>query len=339
MKKVVGVISGGRSAEHEVSVVSGRAVCENMDKEKFLVKEIFIDKKGRWFVESKEASVEKALEGVDIAFPVLHGTFGEDGKIQGLFEMLDLPFVGCGVAESVLGMDKEFSKIIWKQHSLPVVNFVSIQKNEWESDWEDIKQTQLDLAKNLRLPVFVKPANLGSSIGISKVKGKDDIERAIDFAFQFGGKVLVEEAVDEAREIEVSVLGNNSTKVSICGEIIPSKEFYDYEAKYKDETSILKIPAPIDEGLEKRIQETAVNAFKQLGLYGLARIDFLLVGKTNRFYINEVNTMPGFTPISMYPKLWQASGIAFKDLLSRLVELGFEKYNEKSEYRVDYGNH
>jgi D-alanine-D-alanine ligase len=335
MKKVVGVIYGGRSAEHDVSILSGKSVLENLDREKFEIKEIFIDKEGSWQLDKKPVSAEESLKGVDIAFPILHGTFGEDGTIQGLFEMLGIPFVGCGVLESALGMDKEFSKIIWSRNKIPVVNFVAIQKRHWTGPVEDERWNALDAAKNLKFPVFVKPASLGSSVGIRKVKDKSQLESAIDHAFEFGAKVIVEEGVEDAREIEISIIGNNEIEASVCGEIVPANEFYDYAAKYHDENSELKIPASIDEKTANRISETAKNAYKSLGLYGLARADFLLNSKENKFYLSEVNTMPGFTSISMYPKLWEVSGLSYKNLLTKLIDLGFVKHQEKLKYRLD----
>lgn len=334
MKKTVAVIYGGRSAEHEVSLVSGKSIAKNLDKQKFEVKEIKIEKNGDWISDRKKITVETALENIDIAFPVLHGTYGEDGKIQGLFEMFNLPFVGCGVTESALGMDKEFSKTIWYSWGLPVVKFQTIHKKDWQSINSDIKATQIDLIKNLKLPIFVKPACLGSSVGITKVKNTIGIEDAVNLAFEFGDKVIVEESIEKAREIEVSVIGNSDIEASICGEIKPKKEFYDYEAKYEDEETELFIPARIDQKLASQIRHTAINAYEQLGLYGLSRVDFLLSQTTGKFYISEVNTMPGFTPISMFPKLWESSGLSYTNLITKLVNLGFDKYNEKLSYKV-----
>lgn len=330
MRKTLAVIYGGRSAEHEVSKISGKSVAENLDKEKFVAKEVFIDKKGKWFVNGQPVGVEEALGSVDIAFPVMHGTYGEDGKIQGLFDMLNLPFAGPGVTESAVGMDKEFSKIIWEKHQLPTTKFISIKRFEWQ----DNKVKQIEASSKFNLPIFVKPAVLGSSIGITKVKNLADLEKAVEFAFQYGEKILVEQAVPEAREIEVSLLGNDKVEVSVAGEIIPANEFYDYNAKYENENSKLLIPAPLNEQLMQQIQQTAVRAYKVLGLYGFARADFLLNKNTNQFFISEVNTIPGFTPISMFPKLWEHSGLSYKELLTKLVDLAIAKYNEKSKYKV-----
>lgn len=330
MKKLVAVIYGGRSAEHEVSLVSGKSVAEKLDREEFEVKEIIIEKNGDWLEGGTKISAEKALEKTDIVFPVLHGTYGEDGKIQGLFEMLNIPFVGCGVAESVLGMDKEFSKTIWRASRLPVVNFVAFKEISWQRN----KTELLDKINQLKLPWFVKPANLGSSVGITKVKNESDLRNAVELAFKYGDKVLVEEAVKDAREIEVSLLGNKEVEVSICGEVEPGNEFYDYNAKYGNENSKLFIPAKLEPKLMKEIQEAAKKAYLALGLYGYARVDLLLSKTTNEFFLSEVNTIPGFTPISMFPKLWVESGLSYRQLLTKLVDLGFEQYNEKSRYKI-----
>ncbi len=330
MKKTIAVIYGGRSAEHEVSKISGKNVAENLDREKFNVKEIFIDKKGDWYVNNKRTSPIQALEEVSVAFPVLHGTYGEDGKLQGLFEILDVPFAGCGVTESALGMDKEFSKIIWKHYGLPVVKFTAFSKEVWQTEREKI---QKEIAQ-LKLPLFIKPANLGSSVGITKVKKQSELEEALELAFNFGDKVVVEESVEKAREIEVSVLGNEKVKVSVCGEIVPDREFYDYESKYdENSTTKLLIPAPIPQDLSEKITQVAKESYVELGLYGFARVDLLLDSSEN-FFVSEINTIPGFTNISMFPKLWEQTGLNYKDLLTKLVDLAVEKYNEKLKYKV-----
>ncbi len=330
MKKTIAVIYGGRSAEHEVSLVSGKSIVEKLNRERFEIREIIIEKNGDWLVAGNKIPVERALEEIDIAFPVLHGTYGEDGKIQGLFEMLNIPFVGCGVVESVLGMDKEFSKIIWRASDIPVVNFVAFKETSWQRNKADF----LKKINQLELPWFVKPANLGSSVGITKVKSEADLENAVKFAFEYGEKVLVEESVKNAREIEVSLLGNKDVEVSICGEVVPANEFYDYNAKYENENSKLFIPAKLETNLMKEIQEAAKDAYKTLGLYGYARVDLLLNKETNKFFVSEANTIPGFTAISMFPKLWAESGLSYTELLTKLVDFGFEQYNEKSRYKI-----
>lgn len=330
MRKTVAIIYGGRSAEHKISKISGKSIAANLDKEKFTPREILIDKKGKWFVGNKEVTVVEALKNVDIAFPVMHGTFGEDGKIQGLFEMLNLPFVGCGVTESVEGMDKEISKTIWKEKGLQVTKFFCLKKHDWGTE----KDKQVEIVSKLKLPFFVKPAVLGSSIGIIKVKKLDELEKAIKQAFEYGEKILVEEGVEPNRDVQVSLIGNDKVEVSTVGEIIPANEFYDYNAKYENENSKLVIPAPLDSTLAIKIQNTAIKAYQILGLHGFARADFLLKKNTDDFFISEVNTIPGFTPISMYPKLWEHDGVGYQDLITRLIELGFEKYKEKLNYKV-----
>lgn len=330
MQTKVAVIYGGRSAEHEVSVISGKSIAKNLDRKKFKVTEIFIDKKGFWFKNGKKQTAEECLKNTHVAFPVLHGTYGEDGTIQGLFEMLNIPYVGCAVAQSVIGMDKAFSKTIWKEHGLPVVKFKSITKPDWQKN----KNIILKEISHLKFPLFIKPANLGSSVGIAKVKSRIDLEKAIKIAFGYGYKIIIEEGVKDAREIEVSLLGNDKVISTVCGEIIPANEFYDYDAKYNNPNSKAIIPAKIDQKTSSQIKKTAEAAYKALSLHGLARADFLLSRKTGRFVISEVNTMPGFTPISMFPKLWQASGLPYQKLLTKLVELAEEKFREKSKYKI-----
>ncbi len=330
MPKTVAVIFGGKSAEHEVSVISGKSVAKNLDPKKFKVRQIFIDKKAIWHKNGKKQTAESCLKGADVAFPVLHGNYGEDGTIQGLFEMLNVPYVGCGVTQSVLGMDKEFSKIIWQQNSLPVCKFKAVTKG----DWLKSKRPLVKEILKLKFPLFVKPANLGSSVGITKVKTPKDLEKAIRLAFSYGYKIIVEEGVVDAREIEVSVLGADTIISSICGEIIPANEFYDYEAKYSDVGSKLLIPAPIDRKTASQIKKTAEEAYKLLNLDSLARADFLLSKKSGKFVINEVNTMPGFTPISMYPKLWEASGLPYQKLLTKLISIAEQNFRQKSGWKI-----
>lgn len=330
MTKTIAVIYGGKSAEHEVSIISGKSIAKNLDPKKFKVTEILIDKNGVWNKNGKSQIAEACLAKVDIAFPVLHGNYGEDGTIQGLFEMLAIPYVGCSVTQSTLGMDKEFQKIIWKQIGLPVVKFIAVTKSNWQKN----KKLIIKEILALKFPLFVKPANLGSSVGITKVKDKKDLEKAITLAFSYGNKVLVEEAVKDAREIEVSVLGNDLVTSSVCGEIIPANEFYDYDSKYSDIGSKLIIPAPIDKKTASQIKKVAEEAYRALNLDSLARADFLLSKKTGKFVINEVNTMPGFTPISMYPKLWEAAGLPYQRLLTKLVEIAEQNFRQKSRWKI-----
>lgn len=330
MQKTIAVIFGGKSAEHEVSIISGKSIVKNLDPKKYKIRKIFIDKKGFWFKNGKKHTAEECLKNIDVAFPILHGTYGEDGTIQGLFEILNIPYVGCGVTQSALGMDKEFSKTIWSEKGLPVVKFKTVIKPDWQKN----KNLILKEITRLKFPSFVKPANLGSSVGIKKVKTKKELEKAIKNAFIYGDKVIVEEAVNNAREIEVSLLGNDNVTSSICGEIIPANEFYDYDAKYNNPNSKAIIPAKIGKKTSSQIKKTAEDAYKALNLYGLARADFLLSEKTGEFVISEVNTMPGFTQISMFPKLWEASGVPYQKLLTKLVDLAEEKFREKSRYKI-----
>lgn len=328
----VAVIFGGRSGEHEVSILSATSIIKNIDKSKYELKEVFIDKKGGWFVSKSKSSISDSLNDVDIALPVLHGPYGEDGTIQGLFEMMGLPYVGAGVVASSAGMDKSISKAVFESHDLPVVEYLVVQMVEWDKSRIRIK----DQIKKIGFPNFVKPANLGSSVGISKVKSGLELEKAVENAFQYDNKILVEKSVINAREIEVSVLGNEDPKASVCGEIIPSREFYSYEAKYIDEKSKLLIPAQLSQQVSKQIQDLAIRAFKVLGCDGMGRVDFLLEKESNKVFVSEINTIPGFTKISMYPKLWEATGLPFRRLIDKLINLGFDRFNKRRILKVDY---
>jgi D-alanine-D-alanine ligase len=390
MKKLrVGILFGGRSGEHEVSLLSAASVLKAIDKNKFDVLPIGITKEGRWLTSSE---AERLLEGkpieearhlragdpeatpgaavlakgeavvvppepihrekgmvpfqtaplarraadrainVDIIFPVLHGTFGEDGTIQGLLELAEIPYVGAGVLGSAAGMDKDVMKALFRNAGLPIVKHVTILRGDWEAE---PKKTEKLVEKKLRYPVFVKPANLGSSVGISKAHSRKELGPAIYEAAKFDRKIVIEEAVggkkNKAREIECSVLGNDRPQASVPGEIVPGKEFYDYTAKYLDEGSQLIIPAKLSETETKKVQELAIKAFQAVDCAGLARVDFLMDPKTRKLFVNEINTMPGFTAISMYPKLWAASGLAYPDLIEKLIQLGFERHQEKKK--------
>ena len=363
MKKPrVGVLFGGRSAEHEVSLVSAASVLRGLDSKKFEVIPIGITKEGRWVlprqlssgdpthaqlrraltdgqavslpaepgagaVSRREAEPHAPLQ-FDVIFPVLHGTFGEDGTVQGLLELADIPYVGAGVLGSALGMDKEVQKRLFLQAKLPVGKFVSVLRREWEA----ARAAVLQRARGVRLPVFVKPANLGSSVGITKVKRAGELEAAIEHAFEFDRKVLVEQGI-AGREIEVSVLGNDEPRASVPGEVIPAREFYDYTAKYLEDSTRFLVPAKLKPAQMRRFQELAVAAFRALDCAGMARVDFLLERRSGRIYLNEVNTIPGFTAISMYPKLWEASGLPYAKLLERLIELALERHREKLRTR------
>ncbi len=394
MKKLrVGILFGGRSGEHEVSLLSAASLFNAIDKKKYEVVPIGITKDGHWVT---AADAERLLRGqssstqqsalragdpeatagaavlmageavvvppephhrsagsltpfqtdaalqtrrasdrainVDIIFPVLHGTFGEDGTIQGLLELADLPYVGAGVLGSAAGMDKDVMKSLFRAAGLPIVKHVTILRSEWElSSKKVVKLVQ----GKLRYPVFVKPANLGSSVGISKAHDRAELGPAIEEAARFDRKIVIEEGVggkkQKAREIECSVLGNDQPEASLPGEIIPVKEFYDYKAKYLEEGSELVIPAKLNRTETKTIQSLAISAFKAVDCSGLSRVDFLMDPKTRRIFLNEINTMPGFTSISMYPKLWAASGLAYPDLIARLIELGLERHADKKK--------
>jgi len=392
MKKLrVGILFGGRSGEHEVSLLSAASVFSAIDKGKFEVVPIGITKEGRWLT---AADAERLLQGkgfgqsaskahlragdpeatpgaavlargeavmvppepqrqpgsltpfqteaglarrvsdrainVDIIFPVLHGTFGEDGTIQGLLELADIPYVGAGVLGSAAGMDKDVMKSLFLATGLPIVKHVTVLRSAWESE---PKKAQKLVESKLKYPVFVKPANLGSSVGISKAHDRKELGPAIEEAAKFDRKIVIEQGVggsqQKAREIECSVLGNDKPEASVPGEIVPGKEFYDYTAKYVDEGSQLIIPAKLSKTETKRVQHLAISAFKAVDCSGLARVDFLMDPKNRKIYLNEINTMPGFTAISMYPKLWAASGLAYPHLIERLIQLGQERHQEK----------
>jgi D-alanine-D-alanine ligase len=387
----VGVLFGGRSGEHEVSLLSAASILKAIDRKKFEVVPIGINKSGHWLTSSAAqgllegsapdpppiANAPKKLragdpaatsaarvlaegqptllapapaettamnsdaalggQSLDVVFPVLHGTFGEDGTIQGLFELAGIAYVGSGVLGSSAGMDKDVMKRLFQQARLPIVKHVTILRADWE---KQPRKAIGQVEAALKYPVFVKPANLGSSVGISKAHDRGELGPALDEAAKYDRKLVIEQGVGgarrggasaKARELEVGVLGNDDPKASVVGEIIPGKEFYDYEAKYLSEGSIPVIPARLTKAETKQIREMAVAAFKACDLSGLARVDFLMEpdGK-KRIYLNEVNTMPGFTSISMYPKLWEASGVAYKDLITRLIELALERQAEKA---------
>lgn len=359
------MIFGGRSAEHEVSLVSAASVIQALDKEKYEIVPIGITPEGRWLssedavrllkekaaidhlpehvllpdprkkglVPVGDAAHLNAAKAVDVFFPVLHGTYGEDGTIQGLFELADIPYVGAGVLGSALGMDKVVQKQLLRQAKVPVVPDVWFFYDDYTSS---PKKWIGRIERELRYPCFVKPPNLGSSIGISKAHDRDELRQAIDLAGEFDRKVLVERGVRKAREIECSVLGNQNPTASVVGEIIPSNEFYDYDAKYVDGKSRAIVPAKLPKAAVKRIQRCAVEAFQVLNCEGMARADFLVTGNGSKFYLNEINTIPGFTSISMYPKLWKASGLPYPALLDRLIQLAIERHVAKSKLKTRY---
>jgi len=343
-KTKVGLIFGGRSAEHEVSLVSAAAVYSNLDPLKYQVMSIFIRKEGQWeIVESpllanREPVGRRTLSFLpwgnpgfdgapppDIYFPVLHGPYGEDGTIQGLLEMADVPYVGAGVLASAIGMDKALSKALFESKGLPVVAHRVLLEPDWARERRSLAER---IRKELPFPVFVKPSNLGSSVGITKVKSPGDLEAAIDLAFGYDRKVIVEEGI-QGREFECSVLGNDRPAASLPGEVIPCREFYDYRDKYIEGKTGFVIPAKLSEALVSEIQGLSVSAFKVIDGAGMARVDFFYADDPGKLYLNEINTVPGFTEISMYPRLWEASGLPFPALVDRLIELGFERHERK----------
>ncbi|OGD14311.1 MAG: D-alanine--D-alanine ligase A [Candidatus Aminicenantes bacterium RBG_16_63_14] len=344
-KKIsIALIFGGRSAEHEISLISAAAVHKNLDKDKFEVRSIYITRDGRWkSVEAPSMDVETVEQGrafsflpweagspgpglgADIYFPILHGPYGEDGTIQGLLEMAGVPYVGAGVAGSALGMDKALAKSVLRDHGLPVVPCLVIRETEWEDNAAKLLRR---VRRSLPLPLFVKPSNLGSSVGITKVGDYGDVPAALAAAFRYDATALVEKGI-AGRELELSVLGNETPEASLPGEVIPFREFYDYNDKYIDGKTTFVIPAKLGPRTLAKIRTLAVAAFKALACSGMARVDFFLEKGTNRLYVSEINTIPGFTDISMYPKLWAASGLPFPRLLERLVELGFERHRNR----------
>ena len=396
MKKLrIGILFGGRSGEHEVSLLSAASVLQAIDQKKYDVHLIGITRDGRWLTASDAAhllpssnaktqhlragdpestpgaallqsgqevmvapvpaqaehtgsslatlrdSAERSLN-VDVIFPVLHGTFGEDGTVQGLFELADIAYVGSGVLGSAAGMDKDVMKRLFAAAKLPIPKHVTLLRREWQ---KNPRREITGVEASLRYPMFVKPANLGSSVGISKAHDRSELHTAIDLAATFDRKIVIEQSIGgkrgKARELEVAVLGNDSPKASVVGEVVPCKEFYDYEAKYLSECSDLIIPAKITRTETKRVQQMAIDAFRACDCAGMARVDFLMEpGKPSsdrprKIFLNEVNTLPGFTAISMYPKLWQASGLSYSQLIDRLIELALERHAEKKNTRYD----
>ncbi len=340
----IALLFGGRSAEHEVSLVSAASIYKNLNPQKFEIRSIYINKEGNWrsvpspllpFAELSDgcffsfipwASGEDTQDvKADIYFPVLHGPFGEDGTIQGFFEMADVPYVGATVLASAACMDKATAKILFQAKNLPLAKYAVFLEEEW------LLQTEATLKRiqeEFFLPLFVKPANMGSSVGISQVKDYEDLGKALTEAFLYDKKILVEEAI-QGREIECSVLGNDKPKASLPGEVIPHREFYDYQDKYIDGKTTFGIPADLSENITKKIQDLSIKAFKAVDCSGMARVDFFLQDKTSTIYLNEINTIPGFTEISMYPKLWEVSNLPFPDLLEKLIDLGLEKHRTK----------
>lgn len=364
----IGLIFGGRSGEHDVSLASATSVMANLDKDTYEVVPIGITKEGGWLLGTEPArlmateqdvSETSAIEtttavtltgdprlrrliplqdgaelqdngALDVIFPVLHGTYGEDGTLQGLLEMANVPYVGCGVLGAALGMDKEKMKIVFQALGLPGVDYLVYRRNEWERSPATIMDA---IEQRLSYPCFVKPVNLGSSVGINKAHDRVELEHAINVAAEYDRKIIIEQGIN-CRELECAVLGNDEPIVSVVGEVIASNEFYDYNAKYLDDKSQVIIPAGIAQATAEEVRRQAVKAFLALDLSGLARVDFFLEKETGRVYINEVNTLPGFTQISMYPKLWEASGLPYPQLLDRLIELAMERHQDKQRNRT-----
>ena len=385
MKKLrIGVIYGGRSGEHEVSVASAASIIKHLDRSRYEPVPIRIEKDGRWTLADRAPASISAAEvieharleaarpvrpgreahlvahpgedtvlaierrpanseldpsgsatvtgvGLDVVFPVLHGPYGEDGTVQGLLELANVPYVGAGVLGSAVGMDKAVMKTLFIAHKLPVGPYAVVLRPEWNANPAAVTAR---VTNELGYPVFVKPANLGSSVGISKAKSESDLAAAIELALQFDRKLVIEAAVPNAREIECAVLGNDAPQASVPGEVIPSREFYDYEAKYLDDASQTIIPAELADGQVREVQRLAVAAFRAVDGAGMARVDFFVDRQSGRIYLNEVNTIPGFTTISMYPKMWEASGLSYPALIDRLITLALERHAEKQQLRT-----
>jgi D-alanine-D-alanine ligase len=318
----VAVLYGGRSGEHEVSLRSAKSVMEGLDPERYEVVPYFIDKQGRW---SPKPIVPEpgGNDGIDVVFPVLHGTFGEDGTVQGLLDMAEIPYVGAGVLASSIGMDKEMMKRVCRERGLPVVDYVVQHRGKLDPE---------GCCRALPFPMFVKPANLGSSVGISKARNREELEKALQLAAEFDRKVIVERGI-EGRELECSVLGNENPEASVPCEILPSREFYDYEDKYLLDQARFELPAQLPPEKTEELRRLAVECYRAVECEGMARVDFLLENVTGKLYINEINTIPGFTPISMYPKMWEKSGLPFPRLLDRLIELALARHAERRATR------
>jgi len=368
IKKIrVGIIFGGRSGEHEVSFLSASSIIKAIDKDKYTVVPIGITKEGRWIspqdsesalqsgkIEGKNTVIllndsfskslvcidnnqkldkSSALEKLDVIFPVLHGPYGEDGTVQGLLELANIPYVGAGVAASAISMDKDLMKIIFQQKNLPILKWMTIKRKEWQKDKEKILSLVQD---DFEYPLFVKPASLGSSVGITKVHKKEELDEAIDLASSYDRKILIEKGLEEAREVECGILGNDEPRASVVGEVKPAGEFYDYDSKYTDEGTQLIIPADLPDGVSREVQEIALRAFKAVDSAGMARVDFFVTKKENKIYLNEINTIPGFTSVSMYPRLWQATGTSYPELIDRLIQLALERHKEKNQNKISY---
>ncbi|MBO8171406.1 MAG: D-alanine--D-alanine ligase [Bacillaceae bacterium] len=351
-KKInLGIIYGGKSSEHEVSLKTAFSIIQAVDQSKYHIIPIYINLNGEWHqgdaIDGLPASVDELRlrngesdmppillqlkDHVDIVFPVIHGPNGEDGTLQGLLEMLNIPYVGSGVLGSAAGMDKVAMKALFGYHGLPQGDFLAIKRFEVEEAMDDILSR---IESRLAYPCFVKPANMGSSVGISKAGDRDSLRAALIEAARYDRKIVVEQFID-GRELEVSVLGNEQPRTSVVGEILPAHDFYDYAAKYKDTGTELQIPARIPAHVEEQIKQLAVRAYQAVDAAGLSRVDFFWDEKEDRVYINEINTLPGFTPFSMYPMLWKEAGLSYTALIDELIRLGFERYEEKNKNAVE----
>ena len=350
MEKIkVGIIFGGMSTENEVSVVSAGSILGNIDRKKFEVFPIYIDKQGKWYMFIEDGkkrelgaeveniieieNIEEYLQKLDVVFPVLHGLYGEDGTIQGLFELLKIPYVGCRVLASSVGMDKIYTKIVFEKAGLNQTPYEYVRKykdtyvyvdRSFNEKTLDLREIVKKITENLRFPIFVKPSNSGSSVGVKKAENEKELIENIEYASKFDNKILIEQGIN-GREIECAVLGNEEVIASCVGEIKSADEFYSYDAKYKNEESKTEIPAGIPEEISEEIRKQAIKAFKAIDGKGLSRVDFFVEDKTNKIIINEINTMPGFTSISMYPKMFEKSGIPYRELITRLINLSLEK--------------
>jgi D-alanine-D-alanine ligase len=371
----VGIIYGGRSGEHEVSIASAAAVLQNLDKQRYEAIPIRIEKDGRWLLADRlpvSSSAAEVIEhgkahagrlsrggreahllahpgdeqlltfekgegaqitgmGLDLVFPVLHGPYGEDGTVQGLLELANIPYVGAGVLASAVGMDKAVAKLVFAARGLPQADYTVVLRQQWLAQPQ---QVEAQVAKTLGFPMFVKPANLGSSVGISKARTPSELSAGMALAAEYDRKIVIEAAVPGAREIECAVLGNDAPEASVPGEIIPSREFYDYDAKYLDENSRTIIPAELTEAQTAAIRQMAIDVFRAVDAAGMARVDFLMERETGKVYVNEINTIPGFTAISMYAKMWAASGLAYPALLDKLIALAQQRHAEKQQLKT-----
>ncbi|MCI8444483.1 MAG: D-alanine--D-alanine ligase [Clostridia bacterium] len=348
-KKKLGVIFGGMSTENEVSIVSANSVLNHLEEDTYQIYPIYIDKEGKWWeyekpektiqfgtqIQAKQAitNIVEYLKQLDVIFPVLHGLYGEDGTIQGLFELLKIPYVGCHVLASSVGMDKVYTKVVFEKAGLKQANYEYVRKDKeqylyidknFNERYMSLEEVARKVSENLNFPMFIKPSNSGSSVGINKAKNIEELKKYIEYAGKFDNKIIIEQGI-EGREVECAVLGNEEVMASCVGEIKAAEEFYSYDAKYNNMQSKTEIPANIPEEISNEIRKQAVKAFKAIDGKGLSRVDFFIEKDTNEIYINEINTLPGFTSISMYPKLFEESGISYQELLSKLVELALEK--------------